>query len=53
MQHRDVKESLTVNGEKPKSPDIMKQLAKNWKTLCHREQEIWKIKAKEIKDAEE
>jgi len=49
----DVKESLTVNGEKPKSPDIMKQLAKNWKTLCHREQEIWKIKAKEIKDAEE
>ena len=48
----DVKEALTVDGEKPKNPDIMKQLAKNWKALCHREQDIWKTKAKEIKDEE-
>ena len=49
----DVKEALTVDGEKPKNPDIMRELAKNWKALSDDEQEIWKIKAKEIKDAEE
>ena len=49
----DVKEALTVDGEKPKNPDIMRELAKNWKALSDDEQEIWKTKAKEIKDAEE
>ena len=49
----DVKEALTIDGEKPKNPDIMRELAKNWKALSDDEQEIWKTKAKEIKDAEE
>ncbi len=49
----DVKEALTFDGVKPKSPDIIKQLAKNWKTLCHREQEFWKAKAKENNDTED
>tara|TARA_B100000902_G_scaffold118415_1_gene118974 strand:+ start:284 stop:631 length:348 start_codon:yes stop_codon:yes gene_type:complete len=48
----DVKEALTVNGEKPKNPDIMRELAKNWKALSDDEQEVWKAKAKEIKDEE-
>ena len=49
----EVKEALTVDGEKPKNPDIMRELAKNWKALSEDEQEVWKAKAKEIKDAEE
>ena len=49
----EVKEQLTVDGEKPKNPDIMRELAKNWKALDEDEQEIWKAKAKEIKEAEE
>ena len=49
----EVKETLTVDGEKPKNPDIMRELAKNWKALEEDEKEIWKAKAKEIKDAEE
>ena len=49
----EVKEALTVDGEKPKNPDIMRELAKNWKALSEEEQEVWKTKAKEIKDAEE
>tara|TARA_B100000902_G_scaffold40831_2_gene48415 strand:- start:17 stop:367 length:351 start_codon:yes stop_codon:yes gene_type:complete len=49
----DVKEALTFDGEKPKNPDIMRELAKNWKALSDDEQEVWKTKAKEIKDAEE
>ena len=48
----DVKEALTVDGEKPKNPDIMRELAKNWKALSDDEQDIWKTKAKEIKDEE-
>jgi hypothetical protein len=49
----EVKEALTVDGEKPKNPDIMRELAKNWKALSEDEQEVWKAKAKEIKDTEE
>ena len=49
----EVKEALTVDGEKPKNPDIMRELAKNWKALSEDEQEVWKAKAKEIKDADE
>ena len=49
----EVKEALTVDGEKPKNPDIMRELAKNWKALSEEEQEVWKAKAKEIKDADE
>jgi hypothetical protein len=49
----EVKEALTVDGEKPKNPDIMRELAKNWKALNEEEQEVWKAKAKEIKEAEE
>ena len=49
----EVKEALTVDGEKPKNPDIMRELAKNWKALSEDEQEVWKAKTKEIKDAEE
>ena len=49
----EVKEALTVDGEKPKNPDIMRELAKNWKALTEEEQEVWKAKAKEFKDAEE
>jgi len=49
----EVKEALTVDGEKPKNPDIMRELAKNWKALDEDEQEVWKAKAKEIKEAEE
>jgi len=48
----DVKETLTVDGEKPKNPDIMRELAKNWKALSDDEQEVWKAKAKEIKEEE-
>ena len=49
----EVKEALTVDGEKPKNPDIMRELAKNWKALSEEEQEVWKTKAKDIKDTEE
>jgi len=49
----EVKDALTTDGEKPKNPDIMRELAKNWKALSEEEQEVWKAKAKEIKDAEE
>jgi hypothetical protein len=49
----EVKEAMTVDGEKPKNPDIMRELAKNWKALSEEEQEVWKAKAKEVKDAEE
>jgi len=48
----EVKEALTVDGEKPKNPDIMRELAKNWKALSEEEQEVWKAKAKEIKEAD-
>jgi hypothetical protein len=49
----EVKDALTVDGEKPKNPDIMRELAKNWKALSEDEQEVWKAKAAEIKEAEE
>ena len=49
----EVKEALTVDGEKPKNPDIMRELAKNWKALSEEEQEVWKTKAKELKETEE
>ena len=49
----EVKDALTTDGEKPKNPDIMRELAKNWKALSEEEQEVWKAKAKEIKDADE
>ena len=49
----EVKDALTTDGEKPKNPDIMRELAKNWKALSEEEQEVWKAKAKEIKEAEE
>ena len=49
----EVKDALMTDGEKPKNPDIMRELAKNWKALSEEEQEVWKAKAKEIKDAEE
>tara|TARA_B110000261_G_C13015233_1_gene329777 strand:+ start:78 stop:398 length:321 start_codon:yes stop_codon:yes gene_type:complete len=49
----EVKDALMTDGEKPKNPDIMRELAKNWKALSEDEQEVWKAKAKEIKDAEE
>lgn len=49
----EVKDSLSVNGEKPKNPDIMRELAKNWKALSEEEQEVWKNKAKDLTDAEE
>ena len=49
----EVKDALTLDGEKPKNPDIMRELAKNWKALNEDEQEVWKAKAKEIKDADE
>ena len=43
---------LTVDGEKPKNPDVMRKLAKMWKALNEDEQSVWNGKAKEIKDAE-
>lgn len=49
----EVKEALNVDGEKPKNPDIMRELAKNWKALTEEEQEVWKNKAKDLKDAED
>jgi len=49
----EVKDSLSVNGEKPKNPDIMRELAKNWKALSEEEQEVWKNKAKDLKDGED
>ena len=49
----EVKDALTLDGDKPKNPDIMRELAKNWKALGEEEQEVWKAKAKEIKDTDE
>lgn len=49
----EVKDALTVDGEKPKNPDIMRELAKNWKALSEEEQDVWKNKAKDLKDDEE
>jgi|TARA_Y100000389_G_C16986318_1_gene282732 hypothetical protein len=48
----EVKDALTVDGEKPKNPDIMRELAKNWKALEDDEKIMWNDKAKELKDAE-
>ena len=49
----EAKAILTVDGEKPKNPDIMRELAKNWKALSEEEQEVWKNKAKDLKEEEE
>ena len=49
----EVRDALTVDGEKPKNPDIMRELAKNRKALSEEEQEVWKNKAKDLTDAEE
>jgi hypothetical protein len=49
----EVKEALTVDGEKPKNPDVMRELAKKWKALDEDEKSSWNEKAKEMKDAEE
>ena len=46
----EVKDALTVDGEKPKNPDVMKELAKNWKALSAEEQEVWNEKAKALKE---
>jgi len=48
----EVKDALTVDGEKPKNPDIMRELAKNWKALEDDEKIMWNDKAKQLKDAE-
>ena len=48
----EVKEGLTVDGEKPKNPDVMRELAKKWKALPADEQELWNAKAKEMKEAD-
>jgi len=48
----EVKDALTVDGEKPKNPDIMRELAKNWKALSEEEQEVWKAKAKDLMEEE-
>ena len=48
----EVKELLTVDGEKPKNPDVMRKLAEMWKALSEEEQGVWNTKAKEIKEAE-
>tara|TARA_B100000427_G_scaffold201264_1_gene167254 strand:- start:115 stop:465 length:351 start_codon:yes stop_codon:yes gene_type:complete len=48
--HRDeVKESLTEDSEKPKSTDIMKKLAENWKLLSDEDREKWNAKATELR----
>ena len=49
----EAKAILTVDGEKPKNPDVMRKLAEMWKALSEEEQEVWKAKAAEIKDDEE
>jgi len=46
----EVKEALTVDGEKPKNPDVMRELAKNWKALSEEEQDVWKEKANALKE---
>lgn len=49
----EVKEALTMDGQKPKNPDVMRELAKNWKALSEEDQTIWNNKAKDLKEAEE
>ena len=46
----EVKDELTVEGEKPKNPDVMKELAKRWKALSDEDQATWNTKAKDLKD---
>ena len=46
----EVKEALSVDGEKPKNPDVMRELAKNWKALTTEEQALWNEKAKALKE---
>jgi hypothetical protein len=46
----EVKEALSVDGEKPKNPDVMRELAKNWKALSAEEQGVWNEKAKALKE---
>ena len=48
----EVKEALSVDGEKPKNPDVMRELAKNWKALSAEEQTVWNEKAKALKEEE-
>ena len=46
----EVKDALTIDGEKPKNPDVMRELAKNWKALSEEEQAVWNEKAKTLKE---
>ena len=48
----EVKDALSVDGEKPKNPDVMRELAKNWKALSAEEQTVWNEKAKALKEEE-
>ena len=48
----EVKEALSVDGEKPKNPDVMRELAKKWKALSAEEQGVWNEKAKALKEEE-
>jgi len=48
----EVKAKLTVDDEKPKNTDIMKELAKMWKELSDEERDEWNTKAKATKDEE-
>ena len=48
----DIKTKLTVDDEKPKNTDIMKELAKMWKELSDEERDEWNTKAKATKDEE-
>lgn len=46
----EVKEELSVDGEKPKNPDVMRELAKKWKALDQEEQNVWNEKAQALKE---
>ena len=48
----EVKDALSVDGEKPNNPDVMRELAKKWKALSAEEQGVWNEKAKALKEEE-
>ena len=46
----DVKTKLTVDDEKPKNTEVMKELASMWKELNDEERGEWNAKAQKIKE---
>ena len=48
----EVKDSLSEDGSTPKTTDVVKELARQWKELSDEDKAPWNTKAKELKEAD-